>query len=82
MKFKKLVLNKEVLARVSENQMNRLWGGNYYQPTMTCGGDDGTTMTGCTCNNTCDGYVCDTSTQEGSGCHGETCGSAYTCNGR
>ncbi len=82
-KLKKLVLKKEVINRINDNQMNRLRGGNICQV-------DPDSPKNCICSptseydtlaygdcpyNTSDG-VCDY------GDEGRTCGAAHTCNGR
>ena len=84
--FKKLTINKEVVIRVNDNQMNRLWGG-YGDTDVFC-----TNFITCTCPvrtdycpiippNT-DVNECPNHSQVGSGCDAETCGWAYTCNGK
>ena len=88
--FKKLTINKEVVIRVNDNQMNRLWGGYDGGPTgptehfctFTCPGPLYTCDATCGfCPNT-DINDCPNHSQVGSGCDAETCGWAYTCNGK
>lgn len=70
MKLKRLVLNKEVVARISDDQMSHLLGGSYYTPV------DKTYVA--------PNYYATATvqySQAGTGCNGETCGSAWTCNG-
>jgi hypothetical protein len=59
--LKRLTLNKEVVTRVSDNQMNCLWGGYDNTPTLgvECGGTSPCDTN--TCINECD---CQYDTQE------------------
>jgi natural product precursor len=89
MKLKKLVLNKEVVARITDNQMNRLRGGygdsdnacTVYVKTecIACVTMDQTVCYHCPDTGIND---CPNHSQAGSGCDAETCGWADTCNGR
>ena len=53
--LKKLTLNKEVVTRVSDNQMSRLLGGYGDTPTLgdTCGNTCDVTYNTCTCVTGC-----------------------------
>jgi hypothetical protein len=94
MELKKITLKKEVVANMSDNEMARLMGlagfGTILDNTKVT--DNCTKLTGCV-GNTCPIWECyqpdpDTGyddpnySAEGSGCDAETCGPAWTCNGR
>jgi hypothetical protein len=78
-KLKKLVLKKDIVSNLRNGEMNQVVGG--YDPTRT---DTGNSVVVCPSRTTCLEtvcYPCPVHSQIGSGCDGETCGVAYTCNG-
>jgi hypothetical protein len=79
MKLKKLVLKKEVVDRLGDNQMNRIFGRGNFCPA-------GNPLAECSyaCQPNTDINDCpDRSKEYGvTGCEAETCGWAYTCNGK
>lgn len=94
-KIKKLVLNKETITSLSDSEKSNLKGGAddsvmilslaYYAGGFVCKGvhycpagyeDDGYKAPNTNIND------CPNHSQVGSGCDAETCGWAWTCNGR
>ena len=78
-KIKKLTLKTEVISRINDNQMNRIVGAGNFCPT----GIPWTLEPGCTL-----GADCKTPPTNDGACGtwdpdcNNTCGSAYTCNGK
>ena len=87
MKIKKLVLNKEVVARINNDEMNRLRGGDdgpYYTPvdnTYVAKTYYDPPIPDPPVSTEFNPEKCPNYSQHGSGCYGETCGYAFTCNG-
>lgn len=76
-KLKKLVLKKNIILQIENGTMNLLHGG--YQGAETCWCLTGTKSV--TANFSKNGD-CSNHSAAGSGCDAETCGDAWTCNGR
>lgn len=91
-KLKKLVLRKDVVSRLGNEEMHHLRGGTDYLCSgwNTCYGAHTCPTHGTYPILSQNGYMCPLQTeindcpnhsQVGSGCDEETCGWAYTCNG-
>lgn len=74
--LKRLILKKEVINRLNDNQMNNLQGGGNFCPPNG--------IYDCTKHCPPSTYIsdCPYLSIVGSGCDAETCGWAPTCNGR
>jgi len=82
---KNVMLNKKVIAKISDDRMNRLWAGKN-AVNIICSGADGCGSggTGGTGGGSTEFDInkCPNYSGVGSGCPSETCGYAYTCNGK